>query len=64
MYTVKEELISIAKETEMDIEFIIRFTAVIIIITIALMCFRNMDSVAKKIDRIIGKKNVRINHDV
>ena len=63
MYIVKEEIIDIVKETETDIEFIVRFTAVIVLITIALMCFRNIDYVSKKIDRIIGKKKVRIEHN-
>lgn len=62
MYIVKEELIEIAKETEMDVEFIVRFTAVIVLISIALMCFRNIEYVSKRIDRIIGKKKVRIDH--
>lgn len=39
----------------------IRFTAVMVLLTIALCCFRNIDCVSKIIERMIGPKKVKKN---
>ena len=62
MFIVKEEIEEIVEEIEMDDEFVVRFTAVIVLITMALMCFRNIEYFTKKIEGYIGNKNIKVNH--